>query len=290
MSENSETGGAQSDCAQGVGCPEGRSKSAPLQLGGQNSEGRSQTTPLQLGGQPSATGTPRSTLRIGWVLGWAVPEAWFAPLARAALPGAAHTFFPAAPDALAALRTAGPFDWLAGYSLGAQLLLGAEQVARVDPNAWWGCAATESALGSTRSAIRPRVALLAPMFAFPREENTGGRMARTQVRYLARWLRRDPAAALADFYARAGLGVSPEQAAGLAPEILQWGLDQLETVALLPVLPAGWRAWCGADDPLLDAARLQELAPEIAVVPGATHHPAALLREFSAALSAKGRE
>ena len=48
-----------------------------------------------------------------------------------------------------------------------------------------------------------------------------------------------------------------------------------------PPLPAGWHAWCGAEDPLLDAGRLHVLAPEIRVVSGATHHPAALLRAMA---------
>ena len=67
----------------------------------------------------------------------------------------------------------------------------------------------------------------------------------------------------------------------LVPEVLQWGLTQLETVALPPELPPGWRAWCGADDALLDAVRLHELASEITILAGATHHPAALLRAFA---------
>ncbi len=205
---------------------------------------------------PSALDSPRSTLRIAWILGWAVPEGWFAPLARAAFPGATHTFFPAAPDTVEKLRTAGPFDWLVGHSLGAQLLL-----------------AAGPRLG--------RVALLAPIYAFPREAGTGGRTALTQVKYLARWLRRDRPAALADFYQRAGLDVPAAAAAELPLETLLWGLAQLETIALAPAMPPAWRAWCGADDPLLDAARLHALVPEIMIVPGATHHPAGLIKPFA---------
>ncbi len=205
-------------------------------------------------------GVPGGSVRIGWVLGWAVPKAWFEPLARAALPNAEHVFFPATPATLGQIAAAGHFDWLVGYSFGAQLLL----------------------------AIRhARVALLAPVFAFAREENSGGRMARAQVKYLARWLRRDPKAALADFYARAGLDVAPEQTAELDPAALAWGLEQLETVALPPMLPAGWCAWCGADDPVLDAAQLHALVPAITLVPGATHHPAELIRQFARQITAR---
>jgi len=194
-------------------------------------------------------------LRIAWVLGWALPESWFAPLAQAAFPASAHTFFSATPDTVERLRTAGPFDWVVGHSLGAQLLLAA-------------------------GPLPGRVALLSPIFAFPREAGTGGRTALTQLKYLARWLRRDRPSALADFYQRAGLDVPPA-AADLPLETLLWGLAQLETVALAPVLPPGWRAWCGAADPLLDADRLHALAPGVEVVPGVTHHPSALIQEFA---------
>jgi hypothetical protein len=193
-----------------------------------------------------------------------VPEAWFAPLAQAAFPTSAHAFVAAAPDALARLEAAAPFDWVAGYSLGSQLLLG--EVARVEK------------LG--------RVALLAPCFAFPSEAGMGGKVARAQVKFLARWLRRDRHAALADFYARAGFDVPSVDMGHLLPEVLAWGLTQLETTALSPALPPGWRAWCGADDTLLNAARLRVLVPEISIVPNATHHPGGLLRAFAEAVEA----
>ncbi len=204
-------------------------------------------------------GTSSAALKIGWVLGWAVPEVWFGPLARTAFPMATHTFVPAAPDALARLEAAGPFDWVAGYSLGSLLLL----------------------VDSARAERLGRVVLLAPIFAFLREHDRGGRMARAQVRLLARWLRRDPMAALADFYGRAGLVVPSSEAPDEKVEDLNWGLERLENAVAPPALPAGWCAWCGADDPLIDVARLRALAPEISIVPGATHHPAALLRAFA---------
>lgn len=200
-------------------------------------------------------------MKIGWLLGWATPQAWFAPLAREAFPGSEHVFVDATPGAWARLEAAGPYDWLAGYSLGALLLL--------------ADAAHAGRLG--------RVALLAPIFAFAREDQAGGRVARTQVRYLARWLQRDPAAALADFYERAGLVVPPRIPMDVSESDLLWGLEQLEHVRVPAALPEGWRAWCGDDDALLDAARLRMLVPELRRVPGGTHHPRALLHAFARA-------
>lgn len=198
-------------------------------------------------------------MRIGWLLGWAVPEEWFASLAREAFPTAEHVFVGAVPGALDQLEKAGPFDWVGGYSLGALLLL----------------------CESARAERLGRIALLAPIFAFPCEAELGGRVAHGQMRQLARWLRRDARTALADFYLRAGLDVSPASAP-TALDGLLWGLESLANDRRAPPLPLGWRAWCGTDDALLDADRLHAFAPSVQIVPGATHHPGALLRAFAA--------
>jgi len=211
-------------------------------------------------------------VRIGWLLGWAVPEDWFATLARAAFPAAIHVFARPSPNAVGELEARAPFDWVAGYSLGSLLLIG--QAPRAN------------ALG--------RVALLAPIFAFPSEENLGGRIPRVEVRILARRLRQDRGLAIGEFHRRAGLGDIPKvdwaaqagtgtlAASGDGRLELAWGLGQLETVRVDPVLPEGWVGWCGTDDPLLDSARLHALDPRIIALPGATHHPGALMRAFSA--------
>jgi hypothetical protein len=199
-------------------------------------------------------------VRIGWLLGWAVPAAWFEPLARAAFPAADHVFRPPAPGALAELESEGPFDWVAGYSLGTLLLLG-------DP---------------ARAPRTQRVALLAPIFAFPLEAGLGGTVSRSRLRQLARWLQREPAAALADFYQRAGLDIAATAPTPAVANALAWGLQRLDQDGVAPPMPAGWRGWCGAADPLLDAARLNAVDPAVAIVAGATHHPAALLRAFAA--------
>ncbi len=194
-------------------------------------------------------------MRIGWLLGWAVPETWFRPFATAAWPEAEHAFFAAVPGAARRLRAAGPFDWTVGYSLGALLLL-------LDP-----------------VPVQGPVALLAPIFAFPAEEGLGGKVSRGQVRQLARWLPRDPRAAREDFYRRSGLDVG-EGDTPPVPDLI-WGLERLANDRAEPFLPRGWRGWCGAGDPLLDAGRLRERVPAVAVVPEATHHPAALIAAFA---------
>ena len=199
-------------------------------------------------------------MRIGWVLGWAVPAAWFAAAAERAWPGAEHVCVPAAPGWVERLEAAGPLDRVGGYSLGALLLLGERG----------------------RLAARwPRAGLLAPVWAFPREAGRGGRVARAQVRALARWVRRDTWAARTDFYQRAGLGAVAGEVEPV--ETLAWGLEQLETRAEPPGLPAGWFAAAGAEDALLDAAELARAEPALRVVAGAGHGPEALLHAWAQA-------
>lgn len=200
-------------------------------------------------------------MRIAWVLGWAVPEAWFASLARAVLPQAEHGFFASSPTWLTDMSAAGPWDAIAGHSLGTLLMLQEEAAV---------------------NRLAPRVALLAPVLAFACEEQLGGRIARTQVKFLSRWLKSDRTAALADFYARSGLiGCEARDA---SPELLQWGLERLARDRVNPPLPAGWRAYVGTNDELLDVEALVGHDSTVIRVSGATHHPEALIRAWSESL------
>ncbi|MBC8041395.1 MAG: hypothetical protein H7Y06_12690 [Opitutaceae bacterium] len=197
-------------------------------------------------------------VRIAWILGWAVPEAWFAPLARAEFPQAEHRFFAASPTWLAQVCAEGPWDVIAGYSLGTLLML-----------------KEAGAVGR----LAPQVVLFAPIFAFSQEQALGGRVPLVQVKYLARSLKTDRAAVLADFYTQAGLtgcAADDETPAGL----LQWGLERLSGDRVEPVLPVGWSAFAGAQDALLDAAELKRLEPRIVIIGGATHHPVAIMRAW----------
>jgi hypothetical protein len=130
-----------------------------------------------------------------------------------------------------------------------------------------------------------KIALLAPIFSFAREKNAGGRMAKVQVNQIGRWLKRDPKAALDDFYQRSGLDIAARNIFGTDLESLLAGLGELENSDLAPQLPVSWRAWCGEHDALLDAAQLHALEPGVSIVPGATHHPAKLLSAFAKEVS-----
>lgn len=199
-------------------------------------------------------------MRIAWILGWAVSAGWFAPLAQAAFPDAEHHFFAAEPNWLEQLREGVQWNVVAGYSLGSLLLLQeAEAVGK----------------------LTPRVVLLAPVLAFAQEEALGGKVPRTQVRYLARWLKRDPSAALADFYARAGLVGCETAVPNVANEYLQWGLEKLAQERFDATWPQGWTGYVGTEDALLDATELVGMQPAINTVDGASHHPLSLLHAWA---------
>jgi len=188
--------------------------------------------------------------RVTWISGWGVaPEALHA-VASEALPDAKHFFRPPGVDAVDQLDGC---DLLVGWSLGAWRILDAASRGRR-----FDC----------------RVLLLAPFLAFCSEHSLGGRCSLTQVRWLRRWLQRDPEAALRDFYERAGLDASMPYAANHLME----GLDRLAEDASPALrafgtlgLPSHWSAVVGERDPVLDAAAICRVIKGCQTVSGARH-------------------
>lgn len=187
-----------------------------------------------------------------WISGWGLPPEWFREQVTRVLPGDEHVVLFPGRETLAAIDWS-EFDCVGGYSLGAFLLLKRAEMVTVP------------------------AFLLAPFFAFPAEAGLGGKTRLGQIRYLARWLKNDPCAALADFYGRAELGVEPPTEIPYPIEDLQWGLDQLAHERAPVRLPETWTGLVGDADPLLDAGVLVAREPRLQIVPGAGHHPKALL-------------
>jgi len=199
-------------------------------------------------------------MKIAWIMGWATPRDWFAAQVEVTFPQDQHLLIEAGPEMWEELERSGPLDALAGYSLGSLLLL-------------------ENPERAARQA--ERIALFAPIFAFPKEAGLGGKIARAQVVYLAKWLRRDPSAALADFSLRAELYLPRQSLDERTQARLEWGLKRLETDRVTPPAPRGWQLYGGTGDSLLDAEALRKIVPDLTLVEGATHHPLRLLTAWA---------
>jgi len=199
-------------------------------------------------------------MRLTWIGGWGVAPESLRPIADAYFPGSEHTLL--APTQAAAGSIGSP-DVTIGWSLGAWRLLEA------------------ASRGATFGGM---VLLLAPFVAFPSESMLGGRCSATQVKYLHRWLQRDPMAALADFHQRAGLGTPPTELPYPAADLLE-GLDRLAEDASPELrefasrgLQPNWQALVGDADPLLDGRAVCEALQGCTLMRGVGHSIADLLR------------
>lgn len=139
-------------------------------------------------------------------------------------------------------------DVLAGFSLGAHLLLGIADG-------------------------RPRI-LLAPFPDLKAEARLGGSVETVRIRKLQRMLQRDAQAAVDDFHRRIGVEPPPSDP---DHETLAWGLQRMLQPGSAPVnLPTGSICVAGEHDPLLDISLLAIAMPLMQIV-SAGHHPQPLL-------------
>jgi hypothetical protein len=205
---------------------------------------------------------------VSWICGWGVDPQSLGPLAHHYLPKASHAFYP--PGASVA-RSVAESHGVVAWSLGAWHVLNA---------------------AAEGLKFRGRVFLLAPFVAFCAEDQLGGRCRRSQVRWLRRWIQRDPQAALGDFYARANLDDLPRHLPYALEDLVE-GLDFLERDAS-PVLksyvqdglPAGWKAAIGTQDSLLEAEAIMRILNGCVRVENGTHSAATLLPVFKNDLDA----
>ena len=182
-----------------------------------------------------------------WIGGWGIAPAWGLAQVEARFPDMEHVWRAPSADVLGDVES---FDRLAGYSLGANLLL--------------------------RMGLGYQALLLAPFMDFKKEAGLGGRVSLTQLRYLQRWLRRNPLDALNDFFERAALAYRATELP-YAKEDLLWGLEQLmaDTDA---GIARGCTAMLGLEDPLLDTEALSGFFEKTERLSGVGHDLAGLLR------------
>jgi hypothetical protein len=209
-------------------------------------------------------------MRVSWIGGWGVPPEALRPLAEKYFPGSQHTLLAPVRE-VATHPTGADADLTIAWSLGAWRVLEAASRGR---------------------EFSGMVLLFAPFVAFPAEAGYGGKCSVTQVKFLRRWLPREPHAALADFYRRAGLEWMAAPAGPTnaplpydLPDLLE-GLDRLAeepSPALRAFaargLPRNWQAFVGDDDPLLEAETVRRSLPGCVRLRDAGHDLRGLLRE-----------
>ncbi len=199
-------------------------------------------------------------MRVSWIGGWGLPEHYTRGIAESVLPQAEHTVYLPTQAGMDSLD--GDCDALVAYSLGTFLYL--REAKKVAPQC--------------------KIVLVAPFGDFRLESGRGGKTQTTKVRFLLRWLRRDPRAALADFYHRSGLNLPAPEDLPYAVEDLSWGIEQLAETEL-PVAIHEEVALVGDADALLAHAPLAEEFSRLEVVSGAGHDLGDFRKELRDALS-----
>ncbi|MEY4388177.1 MAG: hypothetical protein RLY20_3460 [Verrucomicrobiota bacterium] len=218
-------------------------------------------------------------MRVTWIGGWGVAPESLRPLAEKYFPESKHEFL--APVAAEVTRR---FDTHTKSASSRRRLH-----EDVDLTIAWSLGAWRLLEAASRGVEIPgMVLLLAPFVAFPSESKLGGKCSATQVKFLRRWLQREPLAALADFYQRAVLGAPPTELPYPASDLLE-GLDRLAEDASPALcafaargLPRNWQALIGDDDALLDAESVRVSLPGCVRVRDAGHAIADLLRASQA--------
>lgn len=174
-----------------------------------------------------------------WLGGWAIPPTWALSILDKHFPGQSHQWLPPTANTLANTQPT------AAYSLGAALLL--------------------------RENLATPAYLYAPFWDFKRESGQGGKVARAQLLYVRKWIRRDPLAALNDFYRTAGIPLEISEIPYPEADLL-WGIDQLLEDVFLPGSPIPAQATFGENDTLLDIPALSASFQTPTLVPKASHH------------------
>jgi len=180
-------------------------------------------------------------VKILWIGGWAIPPSFVLARAKKHFSELKHEVLPPTKNA----QAEEDFDWVVGHSLGAFLLL-----------RW-----------PERFPAKRGTVLLAPFLGFLRETELGGHVSRTQLKVTVGYLRKDPLAAVNDFFGRADLGLFAD-ALPYPVEDLAWGLEvlQSETVSEADVANLNHRVILGDRDPLLEVSRIAEAFPKATIL------------------------
>lgn len=208
-------------------------------------------------------------LTIIAVSGWAIPSEWFQDLVEKSFPGAnVKVIYPSHPgDIFEAeyLLKGSKADLYIGYSLGSLWLMTYQEML-------------------PKNSIK---AVLAPIMAFVRERNRGGKIPETKLKYLVRQLGRNPndRSQILKFHADCEIHFSGTLLKMLPDHrILINGLEFLKTAPVPHKQLKSFLALVGENDPLLDGVQLKRCLPQLQMVREAGHAPGPLLKRLSETL------
>ncbi|PIQ97484.1 MAG: hypothetical protein COV67_03920 [Nitrospinae bacterium CG11_big_fil_rev_8_21_14_0_20_56_8] len=206
-------------------------------------------------------------MNIFAVSGWALPAEWFREQVREYFPSAqVKCFYPRNPfvrdEAVRELNTHRA-DLYIGYSMGSLWLMKYRDLLPPD-------------------SVK---ALLAPILAFLKERDMGGKTGETQLKYFIKILKRNSRnknSALLDFYSSCDFPFSRALIEDIPDaETLIRGLEFLATESVSEEACCTFKAITGEKDIFLDAKRLKNLIPHLEVVDSAGHSPSLLLERLA---------
>ena len=208
-------------------------------------------------------------MKITAVSGWAIPTEWFSEqIQKYFVDSEVNVIYPSDPfdseEARIKLNEK-PADLYLGYSLGSLWMFRHRHL-------------------FPKTSIK---AVLAPILAFTKEHDMGGKTTSTQLNYLIKLLQRnDNENPLVDFYANCEIPF-PRILLKTLPSrsILIKGLEFLQSVIASKNSVFDFKVIVGENDIFLDAIKLKNLIPQTQIVTGAGHAPDQLLSKLARTLN-----
>ena len=204
-------------------------------------------------------------MRITAISGWAIPTEWFSEqIGKYFVNSEINVIYPSNPFDIEEARKKikeKPADLYLGYSLGSLWMFRHREL-------------------FPKKSIK---AVLAPILAFTKEHDMGGKTTSSQLNYLIKMLKRsDDENPLVDFYSSCDIPF-PRILLKTLPSrsILIRGLEFLQSVIASKNLVFDFKVIIGDNDIFLDAIKLKNLIPQTEIVSGAGHAPDKLLSKLA---------
>ena len=204
-------------------------------------------------------------MRITAISGWAIPTEWFSEQIEKYFKNSEiNVIYPSNPFDIQEARIMlgeRPADLYLGYSLGSLWMFRHHEL-------------------FPKKSIK---AVLAPILAFTKEHNMGGKTTSAQLNYLIKLLKKnEDENPLVDFYTNCDIPF-PRLLLKTLPSrsILIKGLEFLQSVIASKGSVFDFKVIVGDNDIFLDAIKLKNLIPQTQIVSGAGHAPDQLLKTLA---------